>query len=82
MATDSALELDGQAEDWHCQQVHRQGDEEDADDIEAKATLDHLADLDVARAIGNGVRRGGNCCLLYTSPSPRDKRQSRMPSSA
>ena len=21
------------------------------------------------------------CCLLYTSPSPRDKRQSRMPSS-
>ena len=33
--------------------------------------------------------RGGLCimvrhdiCLLYTSPSPRDKRQSRMPSSA
>ena len=25
------------------------------------------------------VRKG---CLLYTSPSPRDKRQSRMPSSA
>ena len=27
---------------------------------------------------------GGNStiCLLYTSPSPRDKRQSRMPSSA
>ena len=26
---------------------------------------------------------GGYCaCLLYTSPSPRDKRQSRMPSSA
>ena len=24
----------------------------------------------------------GNRCLLYTSPSPRDKRQSRMPSSA
>ena len=24
----------------------------------------------------------GNICLLYTSPSPRDKRQSRMPSSA
>ena len=23
-----------------------------------------------------------SCCLLYTSPSPRDKRQSRMPSSA
>ena len=25
---------------------------------------------------------GYNDCLLYTSPSPRDKRQSRMPSSA
>ena len=25
---------------------------------------------------------GGKACLLYTSPSPRDKRQSRMPSSA
>ena len=24
----------------------------------------------------------GLACLLYTSPSPRDKRQSRMPSSA
>ena len=24
----------------------------------------------------------GDDCLLYTSPSPRDKRQSRMPSSA
>ena len=27
----------------------------------------------------NGMKKG---CLLYTSPSPRDKRQSRMPSSA
>ena len=26
--------------------------------------------------------RGIATCLLYTSPSPRDKRQSRMPSSA
>ena len=25
---------------------------------------------------------GQDICLLYTSPSPRDKRQSRMPSSA
>ena len=28
------------------------------------------------------VSRPGIYCLLYTSPSPRDKRQSRMPSSA
>ena len=25
---------------------------------------------------------GGNPCLLYTSPSPRDRQKSRMPSSA
>ena len=32
---------------------------------------------------GNGVFGGGvNICLLYTSPSPRDQRGSRMPSSA
>ena len=31
------------------------------------------------RLVGRGRLR---CCLLYTSPSPRDKRQSRMPSSA
>ena len=34
----------------------------------------------------NGVKRyisnAPSACLLYTSPSPRDKRQSRMPSSA
>ena len=30
---------------------------------------------------GTRIRLAGNC-LLYTSPSPRDKRQSRMPSSA
>ena len=28
------------------------------------------------------VLEGCGCCLLYTSPSPRDKRQPRMPSSA
>ena len=28
------------------------------------------------------ISQWSNDCLLYTSPSPRDKRQSRMPSSA
>ena len=37
-----------------------------------KATRDLLSSLN-AQVMG---------CLLYTSPSPRDKRQSRMPSSA
>ena len=31
---------------------------------------------------GNEKRQWRKACLLYTSPSPRDKRQSRMPSSA
>ena len=31
---------------------------------------------------GNFFHMLVNVCLLYTSPSPRDKRQSRMPSSA
>ena len=41
-----------------------------------------------ATRIGNSYSISGNNvttsdgCLLYTSPSPRDKRQSRMPSSA
>ena len=30
----------------------------------------------------NDFLKGYTGCLLYTSPSPRDKRQSRMPSSA
>ena len=29
-----------------------------------------------------GLSQSPDTCLLYTSPSPRDKRQSRMPSSA
>ena len=30
----------------------------------------------------DGTARGGVVCLLYTSPSPRDRQKSRMPSSA
>ena len=37
--------------------------------------------LVVACMVAMVVMVFGNC-LLYTSPSPRDKRQSRMPSSA
>ena len=32
--------------------------------------------------IESELAEGNDSCLLYTSPSPRDKRQSRMPSSA
>ena len=37
---------------------------------------------DVTVVSRDGRRQRFNICLLYTSPSPRDKRQSRMPSSA
>ena len=36
----------------------------------------HLRDLHFVAAMGSGA------CLLYTSPSPRDRTRSRMPSSA
>ena len=35
-----------------------------------------------SRSTGCEVQQKSSICLLYTSPSPRDKRQSRMPSSA
>ena len=40
--------------------------------------------FDTARTFGGKIFKLGEHidCLLYTSPSPRDKRQSRMPSSA
>ena len=43
------------------------------------ATSPLFAAEPVAKSEPDGVAIG---CLLYTSPSPRDKRQSRMPSSA
>ena len=47
-----------------------------------------LADTNSLEKVGGNnrlvelVERVTSTCLLYTSPSPRDKRQSRMPSSA
>ena len=38
-------------------------------------------DDDMTRAVVGGLT-GGIACLLYTSPSPRDRQKSRMPSSA
>ena len=51
------------------------------------STPKHIVDK-LIETIKNGkthrysVSKGILGCLLYTSPSPRDKRQSRMPSSA
>ena len=39
-------------------------------------------EIDQVGKIFNKAKNESTGCLLYTSPSPRDKRQSRMPSSA
>ena len=44
--------------------------------VSVQASLDNQGGI----ALGNVI--GSNICLLYTSPSPRDQRGSRMPSSA
>ena len=46
------------------------------------ATTTNLSKLDCCNYYGNNLEARLKTCLLYTSPSPRDKRQSRMPSSA
>ena len=45
-------------------------------------SLNYSADVVTAYEIGTYSLLDSITCLLYTSPSPRDKRQSRMPSSA
>ena len=44
--------------------------------------LHHLVSEILDNSMDEAVAGQANSCLLYTSPSPRDKRQSRMPSSA
>ena len=40
------------------------------------------ADIDAARRVNLSEQALAVSCLLYTSPSPRDRQKSRMPSSA
>ena len=47
-----------------------------------KQACDFRDNFDRLKAVGYRVIGVSKDCLLYTSPSPRDKRQSRMPSSA
>ena len=43
---------------------------------------DNTIDKWFLETLGVWVSALNNCCLLYTSPSPRDVEESRMPSSA
>ena len=47
-----------------------------------KGVMKNYEDLVISPAAGVLNYGQGLFCLLYTSPSPRDKRQYRMPSSA
>ena len=47
-----------------------------------KTEVTTLSDGSVKRETFRTDAQGNNTCLLYTSPSPRDQRGSRMPSSA
>ena len=56
-----------------------------AANIKSKSTKKNVqAAIESAISVLSKYRDAGDrgICLLYTSPSPRDKRQSRMPSSA
>ena len=46
-------------------------------EAEARSNVDRDFDIKIQSKLTSPTT-----CLLYTSPSPRDKRQSRMPSSA
>ena len=53
--------------------------------VAAVGSADSTGALDWFRTVCAGLQQPVDpylACLLYTSPSPRDKRQSRMPSSA
>ena len=74
--------------DWCAALLRENGFEVDIHDtLEPLATPGKLQDVDLIVPIWSSARSGhqeefGNICLLYTSPSPRDQRGSRMPSSA
>ena len=53
----------------------------DAIDIKLLKLLQHNAELTI-QELSAEVHLSTTPCLLYTSPSPRDQRGSRMPSSA
>ena len=50
--------------------------------VEMKGAVELAPSIGIAEAICDLVSSGATFCLLYTSPSPRDRTRSRMPSSA
>ena len=50
--------------------------------IKAGGNYGEIFENNLGATSGINIERGVNACLLYTSPSPRDRTRSRMPSSA
>ena len=75
----SYLPIEIDEKDWHAEA------EADPDTFTKKAQESMARQVEAMvgfQDIGAEVFDYGNSCLLYTSPSPRDQRGSRMPSSA
>ena len=74
------------AKRWYVLHVFSGSEKKVAQSIREQAATHGLEDLveDVMVPTENvvEVKRGVRVCLLYTSPSPRDRQKSRMPSSA
>ena len=55
-------------------------------DLKARTTIETLREQAAAlprpRGFETAIKAASGPCLLYTSPSPRDRQESRMPSSA
>ena len=70
----------------HCGELFVLDWKRDADPEEGKLYCQHnrceITDYERLNMIDEGYWQADNPCLLYTSPSPRDRQKSRMPSSA
>ena len=68
------------AQTLYRQALNRALDEELANDEKVVIIGEEVAEYNGAYKVTEGL--WNKCCLLYTSPSPRDATLSRMPSSA
>ena len=78
-ATNSLIITDRSSNIQRLTTIIKRIDRPDNEEIEV-VRLDHASAADIVGTLTSLQRN--NICLLYTSPSPRDRQKSRMPSSA
>ena len=66
----------------NCYQFLGKGDKKAADKAATDSMRNDLNNLEINGEVVIGEGELDEACLLYTSPSPRDRIRSRMPSSA